>query len=103
MFLFIFQTKTYKKQLIYNFSMDSPGRLKILIRGTQKAKLPSLKSPPLIVEGVESNRVIRLPRFNNRGQLDGAVLIVRQGNREKVKKAVRRVKARVRRPKKSVA
>ena len=82
--------------------MDSPGRLKVLIRGTKKAKLPNFQSPPLVIEGVAPNRIIRLPRYK-RGQPDGAVLIVRQGNREKVRKIVRKVKTKVRRSKRSAA
>lgn len=104
MFLFIFKTKTYKKQLIYNFYMGSPGRLKVLKRGTKKALLPNLKSPPLVIEGVAPNRIIRLPRFNNRGQLDGAVLIVRQGNKAKVRNVVRKVRTKItKRTRKSAA
>ena len=84
--------------------MTSPGRrFQLLKRRTGKSPLPSVKKPQIVVEGVPSNRIIRLPRFNRRGQLDGAVLIVRKSNRERVKAAVSSVKKAFKNRSKKVA
>ena len=83
--------------------MGSPSRLRMLKSRSKKAPLPNAKHPPLVVQGVSPSRIIRLPRYTKTGKLDGAVLIVRQRKRDKLRKLGRKVKTKIKRTKKSVA
>jgi|GEM_PF-4269127 len=76
--------------------MVSPGQRRRLEMLRRKPKAHLLNSsPPLVIKGVEPNRLIKLPRLNKGGQSNGSVLIVRQGNRERVRKIVGKVKAKI--------